>query len=96
MAPEKLSEGQLSWFSGITKERMVCLDTRVEGNRKEGRRRVGRGYLPSGSCMLSLSLRVNKVGSFISTEAKQESKFHYLYKYKILHIYYKIIYVFYI
>lgn len=46
--------------------------------------------------MLSLSLRVNKVGSFIPTEAKQESKFHYLYKYKIFYIYYKIIYVFYI
>lgn len=37
MAPEKLSEGQLSWFSRITKERMVCLDTEWrETGKKEG------------------------------------------------------------
>lgn len=80
MALEKLNEGQLSWFSWIIKERMVCLDTEWrEKGKKEGggweEAGIHHAVLPSGSCMLSLSLRVNKVVSFIPTEAKQESKF---------------------
>lgn len=95
MALGKLNDGRFSRFSWITQWRMVCLDTewRVKGKKEGGgweEARIHRAVLPAGRCVLSLSFlrdAVNKVMPFIPTEAKQESPYQDLYKYKIYILY---------